>query len=183
MDMGVDLDLHCLGRDQVRAFVDGLRAHADREDALLYPWATRHLSPEAATSVAETLGPGAARSVGEADSWKASNTESSSLAFRGITSWWARSRSVHPLGRKRQARRRRRSQVEGARLDRSSPASTPEQQRDDQVRSPEFFDIARFGRAVFTSTEVKLPEGRHPVVVGSLDLHGVKADVSLEITG
>ena len=59
---------------------------------------------------------------------------------------------------------------------------TGDRARDEQVRSSEFFDIARFRRAVFTSTEILLPADSHPVVLGTLDLHGVKAGVAVEIT-
>jgi hemerythrin superfamily protein len=38
-EMGVDLDLHCLRADRVEAFISLLRAHARREESLLYPWA------------------------------------------------------------------------------------------------------------------------------------------------
>jgi hemerythrin superfamily protein len=42
LELGVELDLHCLRADRVEAFVNLLRAHARREEALLYPWiATR----------------------------------------------------------------------------------------------------------------------------------------------
>ncbi len=41
--LAIDLDLHCLKPDQVRSFVDELRAHAAREELLLYPWAARQL--------------------------------------------------------------------------------------------------------------------------------------------
>jgi hemerythrin-like domain-containing protein len=40
-EMGIDLDLHCLRADRVEAFTELLRAHAKREEALLYPWASR----------------------------------------------------------------------------------------------------------------------------------------------
>jgi hemerythrin superfamily protein len=39
-ELGVDLDLHCLRADRVEAFIALLRAHARREEALLYPWAS-----------------------------------------------------------------------------------------------------------------------------------------------
>jgi hypothetical protein len=39
VEMGVDLDLHCLRAERVEAFVDLLRAHARREESLFYPWA------------------------------------------------------------------------------------------------------------------------------------------------
>ena len=59
---------------------------------------------------------------------------------------------------------------------------TGDRERDEQIRSPEFFDIARFPRAVFTSTQPQPPEGTAPLMTGSLELHGVKADVALEVT-
>lgn len=40
LEMGIDLDLHCLRAERVEAFVALLRAHARREEALLYPWAS-----------------------------------------------------------------------------------------------------------------------------------------------
>jgi hemerythrin-like domain-containing protein len=40
--LGIDLDLHALRADAVTAFVEKLRAHARREDRLLYPWVERH---------------------------------------------------------------------------------------------------------------------------------------------
>jgi hemerythrin-like domain-containing protein len=44
LDLGVSLDLHALRCEAVRDFVGQLRAHARREDALLYPWARRHVA-------------------------------------------------------------------------------------------------------------------------------------------
>jgi hemerythrin-like domain-containing protein len=40
-ELGIDLDLHCLRAERVEAFIGLLRAHAQREEALLYPWASR----------------------------------------------------------------------------------------------------------------------------------------------
>jgi len=39
-ELGVELDLHCLRAERVEAFIGLLRAHAKREEALLYPWAS-----------------------------------------------------------------------------------------------------------------------------------------------
>ena len=41
LELGVDLDLHCLRADRVEAFIELLRMHAAGEEAVLYPWA-RH---------------------------------------------------------------------------------------------------------------------------------------------
>jgi hemerythrin superfamily protein len=38
LELGIDLDLHQLRESTVREFVDQLRDHARREEALLYPW-------------------------------------------------------------------------------------------------------------------------------------------------
>jgi hemerythrin-like domain-containing protein len=40
-ELGIDLDLHCLRAERVEAFIALLRAHARREEALFYPWASR----------------------------------------------------------------------------------------------------------------------------------------------
>jgi hemerythrin superfamily protein len=41
LQLGVDLDLHCLRAERVEAFVNSLRAHAHREENIYYPWADR----------------------------------------------------------------------------------------------------------------------------------------------
>jgi len=38
LQLGVDLDLHCLRAERVQAFVDALRTHAQREESIFYPW-------------------------------------------------------------------------------------------------------------------------------------------------
>lgn len=43
LQLGVDLDLHCLRAEKVDAFVDALRAHAHREENIFYPWVDRQL--------------------------------------------------------------------------------------------------------------------------------------------
>ena len=53
--------------------------------------------------------------------------------------------------------------------------------RDDHVRSPEFFDVARFPRASFTSIEIGAPRGSKATVRGRLDLHGIGQDVELDV--
>jgi polyisoprenoid-binding protein YceI len=54
-------------------------------------------------------------------------------------------------------------------------------ERDAQVRSAEFFDVARFPRATFASSEVRLPDDGNPVIRGRLSLHGAEREVDLEI--
>jgi hemerythrin superfamily protein len=43
LQLGLDLDLHCLSADRVAAFVEALRAHAHREENVFYPWVDRQL--------------------------------------------------------------------------------------------------------------------------------------------
>ena len=43
LDLGLNLDLHCLRAEAVDDFVRRLKAHATREDTALYPWAQSHL--------------------------------------------------------------------------------------------------------------------------------------------
>jgi polyisoprenoid-binding protein YceI len=54
-------------------------------------------------------------------------------------------------------------------------------ERDDHVRSPEFFDVAQFPRATFRSTAIRLSDERVDVE-GILDLHGIRHAVGLEVT-
>jgi hypothetical protein len=42
LELGVDLDLHCLGAERVVAFVEALRAHARHEEGMFYPWTDGH---------------------------------------------------------------------------------------------------------------------------------------------
>jgi hypothetical protein len=42
--LGVEVDLHQIRVETVRALLEGLRAHAEREDAAMYPWAATHKS-------------------------------------------------------------------------------------------------------------------------------------------
>ena len=44
-DLGVGLELHAVKEEQVQRLVESLRAHATREDALLYRWAAE-LNPD-----------------------------------------------------------------------------------------------------------------------------------------
>jgi len=51
-ELGIDLDLHCLRAERVEDFIGLLRAHARREEALLYPWAS-HRTAERQTGRGE----------------------------------------------------------------------------------------------------------------------------------
>jgi len=56
--------------------------------------------------------------------------------------------------------------------------TTDDPERDAQVRSAEFLDVARFPRATFTSADVHAGDGEI-VVEGGLDLHGTIRDVEM----
>ena len=55
LDVGLNLDLHCLRAEAIDDFVRRLRAHAAREDAALYPWAQSQLSASGRQSIARGL--------------------------------------------------------------------------------------------------------------------------------
>lgn len=45
LEMGVDLDLHLVRAEAIETFVRQLKEHARREEAALYAWAARHVTP------------------------------------------------------------------------------------------------------------------------------------------
>jgi polyisoprenoid-binding protein YceI len=51
----------------------------------------------------------------------------------------------------------------------------------DELKGDKWFDIAKFPRAVFTSTSVALAEGGNATVSGNLTLHGVTRPVVLHV--
>jgi hemerythrin-like domain-containing protein len=55
LQLGVGVDLHLTNDAQVDEFVRELRAHAAREDELLYQWAERELQPAAESHVRSWL--------------------------------------------------------------------------------------------------------------------------------
>ena len=55
-------------------------------------------------------------------------------------------------------------------------------QRNTHLKSPDFFDIANFPTATFTSTSVA-KNGNHLSVTGNLTLHGVTKPVVLDVVG
>jgi polyisoprenoid-binding protein YceI len=54
--------------------------------------------------------------------------------------------------------------------------------RDNDLKSPNYFDTAQFPTATFTSTSVSGSAG-HLTVVGNLTLHGVTKPVTLDVDG
>jgi polyisoprenoid-binding protein YceI len=67
----------------------------------------------------------------------------------------------------------------------AASVDTQEQQRDDHLRSPDFFDIERFPRIEFASKEIRPLGDERFEVVGDLTLHGVTRELTLsaEILG
>ncbi len=55
-------------------------------------------------------------------------------------------------------------------------------QRDTDVKSANFFDVAKFPTATFTSTTV-VKNGTHLTVTGNLTLHGITRPVELDVDG
>lgn len=58
--------------------------------------------------------------------------------------------------------------------------NTRNEQRDAHVKSADFFDVANYPVATFTSTAVR-PEGDHYVLEGDFTLKGVTRKISLEL--
>jgi polyisoprenoid-binding protein YceI len=50
------------------------------------------------------------------------------------------------------------------------------------LKSPDFFDVAKFPKAMFTSTGIKKKDGSTYEVTGNLDLHGVKKSITFPAT-
>lgn len=55
-------------------------------------------------------------------------------------------------------------------------------QRDTHLKSPDFFDVAKFPTAAFTSTGI-IKTGNHLKVTGILTLHGVTKPIELDVDG
>jgi polyisoprenoid-binding protein YceI len=53
--------------------------------------------------------------------------------------------------------------------------------RDDDLRSPNFFDVQRFPTITFEGKRVEQRNG-HPVMVGTLTIHGVAKEIALPFT-
>ena len=60
--------------------------------------------------------------------------------------------------------------------------NTREEKRDAHLRSPEFFDVAKFPTMTFKSTKVE-KHGAGLKVTGDLTMHGVTRPVVLDVTG
>lgn len=56
--------------------------------------------------------------------------------------------------------------------------NTENNTRDNHLKSPDFFDAAKFPKIIFTSTKV-WKQGEQVMVQGSLEMHGVKKDLTI----
>jgi polyisoprenoid-binding protein YceI len=61
--------------------------------------------------------------------------------------------------------------------------NTNEAKRDAHLKTPDFFDVAKFPTMKFVSTKVTAAGAGKFTVVGDLTLHGVTKPVTLEVTG
>ncbi len=59
--------------------------------------------------------------------------------------------------------------------------NTENDQRDNHLKSPDFFDAAKFEKLTFKSTSLKKVEGKKYILAGNLTLHGVTKPVELEV--
>lgn len=61
---------------------------------------------------------------------------------------------------------------------------TDQEKLDGHLKAPDFFDVAKFPKAKFTSSEVKAggDKGASHTITGELDLHGVKKTISFPAT-
>jgi len=60
---------------------------------------------------------------------------------------------------------------------------TREQKRDDDLRSPNFFDVAKYPTITFASTKVEKAGKEELKVTGDLTIHGVTKPIVLKVTG
>jgi polyisoprenoid-binding protein YceI len=58
---------------------------------------------------------------------------------------------------------------------------TKDPQRDDHLRSADFFDVAKFPKMTFSSTSVEKVEDQEYKVKGNLTINGVTKEVTLEV--
>jgi polyisoprenoid-binding protein YceI len=66
----------------------------------------------------------------------------------------------------------------------ASSIDTREPKRDGHLKSPDFFDVAKFPTLTFKSKRVeKSKEAGHLTLVGDLTIHGVTKEVAFDVTG
>jgi polyisoprenoid-binding protein YceI/hemerythrin-like domain-containing protein len=182
--LGIDLDLHSLRPEQVQTFVEQLRAHVAREESLIYPWAARQLGAEARTRLRRALQEYESH-IGELARPPILRIDPSrsTLGFtlrhvviRELVGHFSRWGGMLSVNETEPSTSWVRIWVDIASID------TGDVHRDEYVRSPGFFNVERFPRAVFSSSDVRVPDGGNPLVKGRLRMHGHLADLTLEVT-
>ncbi|HXJ19066.1 MAG TPA: YceI family protein [Polyangia bacterium] len=183
-EVAIALDLHSLRADQVSALAEEVRAHAAREDAVVYPWAARELGKVVQAQIIQAL---AARHGQRLAAWTQTwriDPRRSTLTFalrhalvgeiNGRFASWGGTLSVDTV----------QPMASGAFVwvDLAS-IETGDAARDAQARDAEFFDVERFPQARFVTQQIRLSDGANPIVEGRLNLHGVERYVALEIAG
>jgi polyisoprenoid-binding protein YceI len=180
--LGVDLGQRRLSTERIRDFVASLRVHARHEDDLLYPWAAHRLGNAAGDRVRKKLSKSRAAPTRSSEEWHIDLDRSTlrfslrHLVIHEIRGQFRRWGGTINLDDDILARSSVRLWVDVASVD------TDDLARDDQLRSPDFFDVGAFPQATFSSTAVQLAERANPVVKGRLDLHGFIEDVEVEVT-
>ena len=65
----------------------------------------------------------------------------------------------------------------------ATTVNTREPKRDTHLRSPDFFDVAKYARLTFKSTKVEKGAKGHLKLHGDLTIHGVTKNVVFDVTG
>jgi len=181
-DLSIALDLHCLSDHQVSELGDELRAHAAREEALLYPWAARHLQNVVGIEVGLALAAGRVKASGASrETWQI-DAARSTLTFSlrhaliaeiaGRFKRWGGTLVTDP---ERPTESHASVWVDLASID------TGDQDRDRQACSAQFLDVEQHPEARFVSARIRLPDDGNPIIEGRLELHGIAREGTFEI--